>query len=126
MTKIANDFILPRLSDNSPISITILLLPATTTQIHQCKSAPSITSTHPDSPTFFDSSPKFMTGKDGLSSSVVETVAGFTAGVASTLCVHPLDLVKTRLQGTMTRVSVLTLPTCIFDPNILGPRFNNS
>ncbi|KAJ5358562.1 uncharacterized protein N7496_010975 [Penicillium cataractarum] len=39
-----------------------------------------------------------MTGKDGLSSSVVETVAGFTAGVASTLCVHPLDLVKTRLQ----------------------------
>jgi solute carrier family 25 folate transporter 32 len=42
-----------------------------------------------------------MTSKDGLSSSVVETVAGFTAGVASTLCVHPLDLVKTRLQGTM-------------------------
>ncbi|EPS26067.1 hypothetical protein PDE_01003 [Penicillium oxalicum 114-2] len=39
-----------------------------------------------------------MTGKDGLSSSVVETVAGFTAGVVSTLVVHPLDLVKTRLQ----------------------------
>ncbi|RAK83197.1 mitochondrial folate carrier protein Flx1 [Aspergillus costaricaensis CBS 115574] len=39
-----------------------------------------------------------MTGKDGLSSSFVETVAGFTAGIASTLCLHPLDLLKTRLQ----------------------------
>ncbi|KAJ6121839.1 hypothetical protein N7512_004304 [Penicillium capsulatum] len=39
-----------------------------------------------------------MTGKDGLSSSFVETVAGFTAGIVSTLCLHPLDLVKTRLQ----------------------------
>ncbi|CAK42180.1 uncharacterized protein An15g00110 [Aspergillus niger] len=39
-----------------------------------------------------------MTGKDGLSSSFVETVAGFTAGIASTLCLHPLDLIKTRLQ----------------------------
>ncbi|OJJ69245.1 hypothetical protein ASPBRDRAFT_132622 [Aspergillus brasiliensis CBS 101740] len=39
-----------------------------------------------------------MTGKDGLSSSLVETVAGFTAGIASTLCLHPLDLIKTRLQ----------------------------
>lgn len=40
-----------------------------------------------------------MTGQDGLSPSFVETVAGFTAGIASTLCLHPLDLVKTRLQG---------------------------
>ncbi|KAJ5675883.1 hypothetical protein N7462_008780 [Penicillium macrosclerotiorum] len=39
-----------------------------------------------------------MTDKNGLPSSFVETVAGFTAGVASTLCLHPLDLVKTRLQ----------------------------
>ncbi|KAJ5902494.1 hypothetical protein N7495_003022 [Penicillium taxi] len=39
-----------------------------------------------------------MTGQDDLSSSFVETVAGFTAGIASTLCLHPLDLVKTRLQ----------------------------
>ncbi|KAF9892191.1 hypothetical protein FE257_002597 [Aspergillus nanangensis] len=39
-----------------------------------------------------------MTGQDGLSSSFVETVAGFTAGIVSTLCLHPLDLVKTRLQ----------------------------
>ncbi|RDW59284.1 putative mitochondrial folate carrier protein Flx1 [Aspergillus mulundensis] len=40
-----------------------------------------------------------MTGKDGLSSSVVETIAGFTAGIATTLCLHPLDLIKTRLQA---------------------------
>ncbi|KAB8069791.1 mitochondrial carrier [Aspergillus leporis] len=39
-----------------------------------------------------------MTGQDGISSSFVETVAGFTAGIVSTLCLHPLDLVKTRLQ----------------------------
>lgn len=40
-----------------------------------------------------------MTGQDGLSPSFVETIAGFTAGIASTLSLHPLDLVKTRLQG---------------------------
>ncbi|KAJ5966025.1 hypothetical protein N7481_012739 [Penicillium waksmanii] len=39
-----------------------------------------------------------MTGQNGLSSSVVETVAGFTAGIASTISLHPLDLVKIRLQ----------------------------
>ncbi|KAL5337097.1 mitochondrial carrier domain-containing protein [Aspergillus crustosus] len=39
-----------------------------------------------------------MTAKNGLSSSVVETIAGFTAGVATTLSLHPLDLIKTRLQ----------------------------
>ena len=33
-----------------------------------------------------------------LSPSIVESVAGFTAGVVSTLVVHPFDVVKTRLQ----------------------------
>lgn len=41
---------------------------------------------------------KFMTSH-GFSSSFVETLAGFTAGVMSTLSLHPLDMVKTRLQG---------------------------
>lgn len=29
----------------------------------------------------------------------VETVAGFTAGVVTTTIFHPLDVIKTRLQG---------------------------
>lgn len=33
-----------------------------------------------------------------LSPSLVETVAGFTAGVVATLAVHPFDVLKTRLQ----------------------------
>ncbi|KAH0355854.1 hypothetical protein KCU83_g1544, partial [Aureobasidium melanogenum] len=34
----------------------------------------------------------------GLSPSLIETVAGFSAGIISTLVVHPFDVVKTRLQ----------------------------
>lgn len=41
-----------------------------------------------------------MTRQDGLSPSLVESIAGFTAGIVSTLSLHPLDLIKTRLQGT--------------------------
>lgn len=33
-----------------------------------------------------------------ISPSLVESVAGFSAGVVSTLAVHPFDVVKTRLQ----------------------------
>lgn len=29
----------------------------------------------------------------------VDSVAGLSAGIVSTLIVHPLDLIKTRLQG---------------------------
>ncbi|KID65693.1 Mitochondrial carrier domain protein, partial [Metarhizium hybridum] len=35
----------------------------------------------------------------GLSPAVVESVAGLSAGVISTLVVHPLDIVKTRMQS---------------------------
>ena len=40
-----------------------------------------------------------MTDKHALSSLLVETTAGATAGIVSTLVVHPLDVIKTRLQG---------------------------
>ena len=34
-----------------------------------------------------------------LSPSLVESFAGFSAGIVSTLAVHPFDVIKTRLQG---------------------------
>ncbi|OKL56754.1 hypothetical protein UA08_07888 [Talaromyces atroroseus] len=39
-----------------------------------------------------------MSERNASSTSFVETVAGLTAGVVSTLTLHPLDLIKTRLQ----------------------------
>jgi hypothetical protein len=36
----------------------------------------------------------------GLSRALVETVAGLSAGSMATLIVHPLDIVKTRMQST--------------------------
>ena len=30
---------------------------------------------------------------------LIESIAGFTAGVVTTIVVHPLDVTKTRLQG---------------------------
>jgi hypothetical protein len=34
-----------------------------------------------------------------LSPALVETIAGLAAGTTSTLAVHPLDVIKTRLQS---------------------------
>ncbi|GAM86642.1 hypothetical protein ANO11243_046580 [Dothideomycetidae sp. 11243] len=42
-----------------------------------------------------------------VSPSLVESVAGFTAGIVSTLAVHPFDVVKTRLQINYTSKSQL-------------------
>ncbi|KAJ5753841.1 uncharacterized protein N7511_007994 [Penicillium nucicola] len=53
-------------------------------------------------PTLF----RFMTSH-AFSSSIVETLAGFTAGIVSTLSLHPLDLVKTRLQVDRSTASRL-------------------
>lgn len=35
----------------------------------------------------------------GLSPAVIESIAGLSAGAVSTLVVHPLDIVKTRMQS---------------------------
>ncbi|KAI1823167.1 mitochondrial folate carrier protein [Xylaria intraflava] len=58
-----------------------------------------------------------MTHHDaGLSPALVETIAGLTAGSVATLVVHPLDIVKTRMQihrshvassQTLTTISVI-------------------
>ncbi|KAK3684839.1 mitochondrial carrier domain-containing protein [Podospora appendiculata] len=45
----------------------------------------------------------------GLSPSFVETVAGLSAGSMATLIVHPLDIVKTRMQ--IHRTATATLPS---------------
>ena len=37
--------------------------------------------------------------KPGTDASLVESVAGLTAGTAATMALHPLDLVKTRMQS---------------------------
>jgi len=39
---------------------------------------------------------------------IVESIAGLSAGLASTLIAHPLDLIKTRLQGIVDSNLALT------------------
>lgn len=41
-----------------------------------------------------------MTDYKALPQPLIETIGGFLGGVASSLVAHPLDLLKTRLQGT--------------------------
>ncbi|EGC48294.1 mitochondrial FAD carrier protein FLX1 [Histoplasma capsulatum var. duboisii H88] len=54
-----------------------------------------------------------MNGNHGLSPSVVETIAGFAAGISSTLVVHPLDMIKTRLQVDRFSTSRIGSSLCI-------------
>jgi solute carrier family 25 folate transporter 32 len=42
----------------------------------------------------------------GLSPALVETLAGLSAGSIATLTVHPLDIVKTRMQSTLFDISL--------------------
>ena len=45
-----------------------------------------------------------------LPAPLVESIAGFTAGVATTFFAHPLDLLKTRLQGEFNLGAVKSQP----------------
>ena len=40
----------------------------------------------------------------GLSPASIETISGLSAGLVSTIIVHPLDIIKTRLQGRCTPI----------------------
>ena len=42
----------------------------------------------------------------GLSAAQVESIAGLTAGSVATLVVHPLDIVKTRMQSSFPSPSL--------------------
>lgn len=46
---------------------------------------------------------------NNLSSSLIESTAGFTAGIVATLVVHPFDILKTRLQCLFPFPLVFTL-----------------
>ncbi|KAH6626978.1 mitochondrial carrier domain-containing protein [Chaetomium sp. MPI-SDFR-AT-0129] len=52
----------------------------------------------------------------GLSPALVETVAGLSAGSMATLIVHPLDIVKTRMQIYRTTLSTTTKTTSAATP----------
>lgn len=43
----------------------------------------------------------------GLPPAIVESIAGLSAGVIATLVVHPLDIVKTRMQSEFSLSSFL-------------------
>jgi hypothetical protein len=51
----------------------------------------------------------YMPGSEhaGLSPAIVESIAGLSAGTVATLVVHPLDIVKTRMQSKDFTVFVL-------------------
>lgn len=42
----------------------------------------------------------------GLSPAVIESIAGLSAGTVATLVVHPLDIVKTRMQSVSRYLSL--------------------
>jgi solute carrier family 25 folate transporter 32 len=45
----------------------------------------------------------------GTSPALVETMAGLSAGSIATLTVHPLDIVKTRMQSESTHAQPLRI-----------------
>ncbi len=63
-----------------------------------------------------------MTNNHALSQSLIESVAGLIAGVVSTLVAHPLDVIKTRLQGMLVAQdnSSFVLSDICWDTKIYG------
>ena len=61
-----------------------------------------------------------------LDDSRVAALSGATAGLVTTLALHPLDVIKTRLQGASWRRMPLTCPGCCRVSNsvaaLCGPR----
>lgn len=51
----------------------------------------------------------------GISPATVETIAGLSAGLVSTIIVHPLDIIKTRLQGRLGSPPSLYFPLTVSD-----------
>lgn len=63
-------------------------------------------------------SPMTDTKDAGLSPALVETVAGLSAGTMATLIVHPLDIVKTRMQSTFPSLPLLYHPPKLTHPPV--------
>jgi solute carrier family 25 (mitochondrial folate transporter), member 32 len=62
-----------------------------------------------------------MTDRYAFSPSSIESIAGFSAGTISTLVVHPLDIIKTRLQS---ETSLLYISISIHPANFLPVNSN--
>ena len=56
----------------------------------------------------------------GVSPAVVESIAGLSAGTVATLVVHPLDIVKTRMQSRMDSLEQEPLMLMLFSPRSLS------
>ncbi|KIW71130.1 hypothetical protein PV04_03334 [Phialophora macrospora] len=52
--------------------------------------------------------------KNGLSPASIETIAGLSAGLISTIIVHPLDIIKTRLQVDTSSHPLLNSSRAVF------------
>lgn len=64
--------------------------------------------------------------RHGLSAASIETIAGLSAGLVSTVVVHPLDIIKTRLQGLSWTESSAQLLTSFPVDTSSHPLLNSS
>jgi len=61
----------------------------------------------------------YLSPKDGTPSKLaflpVSPIAGSCAGISSTMCMYPLELLKTRLTIQVGIIQFLVFPTCWFE-----------